>query len=102
MKKINYYSFFLALLIILFPGCSSTRESRDVLYQTSTFNALLAGVFNGNITYNELKKIKKYLENLLPKKNIILGIKIKGVFSYKKTRSVQRQNKPYPPIAEVI
>ena len=167
MKKINYYSFFLALLIILFPGCSSTRESRDVLYQTSTFNALLAGVFNGNITYNELKKygdfgigtfdsldgemiamdgkfyqikadgfayavddemktpfalvtffqtdnlvvldkpmelkqIEEYLDNLLPTKNIILGIKIKGVFSYIKTRSVPRQNKPYPPIAEVI
>jgi len=167
MKKINFYSFFLALLIILLPGCSSTRESRDVLYQTSTFNALLAGVFEGNITYRELKKygdfgigtfdsldgemiamdgkfyqikadgfaydvddemktpfalvtffqtdntflldkpmelkqIEEYLDNLLPTKNIILGIKIKGVFSYIKTRSVPRQNKPYPPIAEVI
>ncbi len=38
----------------------------------------------------------------MPTKNIFYAFKIKGSFKYLKTRSVPKQNKPYPPISEVI
>ena len=38
---------------------------------------------------------------MLPTSNIFYAIKIEGAFSYMKTRSVPRQEKPYPPLAEV-
>ncbi len=36
-----------------------------------------------------------------PSKNIFVAIEIEGNFSYVETRSVPRQEKPYPPLAEV-
>lgn len=44
----------------------------------------------------------KYLDKVLPAKNLFYAIKIKGNFKYIKTRSVPKQKKPYPPLAEVI
>lgn len=38
----------------------------------------------------------------MPTKNIFYAIKIDGVFGYIKTRSVPRQDKPYPPLVEVV
>jgi acetolactate decarboxylase len=37
-------------------GCSALQAPRDVLFQTSTIDALLAGVYDGEITFKELKK----------------------------------------------
>jgi len=34
--------------------------------------------------------------------NIIYAIKIEGLFEYVRTRSVPAQEKPYPPLAEVV
>jgi acetolactate decarboxylase len=158
------------LLIATFlgiSGCLRSTENRDVLYQASTLNALLKGVYQGDITFKELRKhgdfglgtfdglegemieldgifyqikadgvayavddsmktpfavitffeadktvlqdkslnykqLVEYLDNLLPTKNIFYAIKINGVFSYIKTRSVPRQNKPYPLLVDAL
>lgn len=37
-------------------GCSKPQEDKDVLFQTSTFDALLKGVYDGNMTFKDLKK----------------------------------------------
>jgi acetolactate decarboxylase len=42
-----------------------------------------------------------YITTLLPSPNLLYAIKIEGFFPYVKTRSVPRQHKPYPPLAEV-
>jgi len=42
------------------------------------------------------------LDALLPTENIFYAIKVDGVFDYVKARSVPKQDKPYPPLAEAI
>lgn len=157
----------LAILFVSLFGCSHLRENRDVLFQTSTINALLEGVYDGDTTFNELKKhgdfgigtfneldgemiglenkffqikadgkvypvdagmktpfamvtffepdktvlldksmdckqMEQYVDNLLPTQNIFYAVRIEGDFTYIKTRSVPRQNKPYPRLVEVV
>lgn len=135
------------------------------MYQTSTINALLEGVYDGDITFHTLKEhgdfglgtfqaldgemialdghfyqiksdgrvypvdasmktpfavvtffdpdqttfidkqldfkeLEGYLDSILPTENIFYAIKLEGTFSYSKARSVPRQTKPYPPLAE--
>lgn len=156
----------LIIAIVTF-GCSKPQEDNDVLFQTSTFDALLKGVYDGNMTFKELKKygdfgigtfngldgemvevagkfyqikadgvayhvddsmktpfsvvtffeanesvlsgnvsdykqLGQYLDSLLPTENIFYAVKIEGVFDYIKTRSVPKQNKPYPLLTEAI
>ncbi|MEJ2628863.1 MAG: acetolactate decarboxylase, partial [bacterium] len=43
-----------------------------------------------------------YLDSVLPTENIPFAIKIEGTFDYMKTRSVPRQNQPYPRLLEVL
>ncbi|MCX7014634.1 MAG: acetolactate decarboxylase [Candidatus Sumerlaeota bacterium] len=139
---------------------------RDVLFQVSTINALLAGVYDGDLTVGELKQhgdlgigtleavdgemvvlagkawliradghayrladsdrtpfaavtffepdatvqlnetadlagLQSALDAQLPNKNLFYAVRIDGEFAYAKTRSVPRQSKPYPPLAEV-
>lgn len=50
------------------------------------------------IDYNQLPD---FMNGILPTGNIFYAIKIEGVFSYMKTRSVPAQEKPYPPLVEV-
>ncbi|VUT23751.1 MAG: Alpha-acetolactate decarboxylase [Candidatus Methanolliviera sp. GoM_asphalt] len=45
--------------------------------------------------------IRDFIDDMIPTKNIFYAIKIDGTFSYVKTRSVPKQVKPYPPLAEV-
>lgn len=155
------------LLVLALSGCSHLKGNRDVLFQTSTITALLEGVYDGNMTFGELrrrgdtgigtfdgldgemlgfngefyqikadglaypvddsmktpfaavtffeadksvflenfpdyKSLEEYLDGQLPTKNLIYVVKIEGSFSYIKTRSVPRQNKPYPPLVEVV
>lgn len=166
MKIIRYLlvSIFLCIAI---GGCINLKENKDILFQTSTINALLEGVYNGEITYKELKQygdfgigtfndldgemiglkgkfyqikadgiaysvddsmktpfavmtffepdksvlldetmdydqLKQYIDRLFLTKNIFYAIKIEGDFKYIKTRSVPRQNKPYPRLIEVV
>lgn len=47
------------------------------------------------------EELEQFLDAALPTDNIFYAIKIEGTFSYMKTRSVPRQEKPYPPLVEV-
>ncbi len=42
--------------VILICGCSYAQRNEEVLYQTSTINALLDEVYDGNVTFGELKR----------------------------------------------
>ena len=166
MRKI-YYS--LAVLVLMFTvvlsGCW-LREG-DVLFQVSTIDTLLEGVYDGAVTFSELSshgdfgigtfdhldgemiafdgkfyqikydgqvipaksamttpfaavtffevdkrvsldkelnlnELEGYIDMLLPTENIFYAIRIDGTFKYIKARSVPRQEKPYPPLIEVI
>ncbi|WP_406659669.1 acetolactate decarboxylase [Methanolobus sp. ZRKC3] len=145
---------------------SATGINRDLLFQTSTIDALLEGVYDGDITFEEMKEhgdfgigtfngldgemiaidgdvyqiradgiaytvndsmmtpfaavtyfdvdedivinesmsqqqLEEYLVSLMPSKNIIYAFRIDGTFDHMKTRSVPKQNKPYPRLVEV-
>jgi acetolactate decarboxylase len=43
-------------LVLSFSACSNLHKNRDVLYQTSTINALLEGVYDGDITFHTVKE----------------------------------------------
>ena len=45
--------------------------------------------------------LQKFMDASLPTLNKFYAIKIEGIFSYMKTRSVPGQKKPYPPLVEV-
>jgi acetolactate decarboxylase len=144
----------------------SDNRSAHELFQTSTINALLNGVYDGDMNYGQLREhgdfgigtfnsldgemiaidgkfyqiksdsfaypvadtektpfaivqffepdfnktldlemdyeqLKNYLSKMLPTMNFFYAIRIDGVFSYVKTRSVPRQKKPYIPLVEV-
>jgi acetolactate decarboxylase len=49
-----------------------------------------------------LKKIKKVLDKIIPSIKGIHAIRIRGLFPFVKVRSVRAQQKPYPGLAEVI
>jgi len=53
--RITAYLWLIVLFIVVVPGYSLT-ENKDVLFQASTIDALLAGVYDGEITYRELKE----------------------------------------------
>ena len=47
------------LVALISLGCQSAanlKENKDVLYQYSTLGSLMAGVYDGDITYAELKQ----------------------------------------------
>ena len=46
----------LACLFFTLIGCAHSSLNRDVLFQTSTINALLEGVYDGEMTIGQLKK----------------------------------------------
>lgn len=46
--------------------------------------------------------VQAFLDSVCPSKNKIYAIKIIGEFSYLKTRSVPKHEKPYPPLAEAV
>lgn len=45
-----------ASLLMVISGCSRFSEDRDVLFQVSTMNAIFEGVYDGEMTYGELKR----------------------------------------------
>ena len=155
------------LLAIALCGCSGSHQDRDTLFQVSAINALLAGVYDGDVTFEELSEhgdfglgtfqaldgemialdgrfyqirndgvaypaddamktpfavvtyfeadrserldkcenyaqLEQHLDALLPTENIFYAIKVDGVLDYVKARSVPKQDKPYPPLAEAI
>ena len=54
--KIDGYLLVVIFLSIAFYGCANLQKYEDVVFQTSTINALLGGVYDGDITYKDLKK----------------------------------------------
>jgi acetolactate decarboxylase len=157
----------LILLTLAVAAHSYHAGGRRVFFQYSTIQALMEGVYDGNLTFRELEQqgdfglgtlnaldgemigvngkfyqirtdgraypvpetaktpfaevtffhpdqtielceslsypeLEQRLKKLLPSPNLIYGIKITGTFPYVKTRSVPRQQSPYPPLAEVV
>jgi acetolactate decarboxylase len=170
MMKLVGYAFLVTILCVTTVGCLSSPElieNEETLFQYSTLGSLLEGVYDGEMTYAELKRhgdfglgtfnaldgemieldhqvyqikangaayqvdgemktpfavvtyfepdqtvtiaermdceqLREYLDSLLPTENIPYALKIDGVFSYMKTRSVPKQNKPYPRLLDVL
>jgi acetolactate decarboxylase len=50
----------------------------------------------------EYEGLQSYLDEAIPDKDIFYAVKIDGTFSYIKTRSVPKQQEPYPPLVEVV
>ncbi|MBN1693960.1 acetolactate decarboxylase [candidate division WOR-3 bacterium] len=55
MLKIKYL-FYIYILFSLLLGCVTKEIDRDVLFQLSTINALLEGIYDGEMTFKELKR----------------------------------------------
>ncbi|MCC6442007.1 MAG: acetolactate decarboxylase [Armatimonadetes bacterium] len=48
---------FLCLSLLLYLGISAqSAPDRDILFQISTFDALMSGLYDGAMTFKELKK----------------------------------------------
>lgn len=166
MKK-RYFFPVLALIIALSSGCAHCRKEKTEIFQYSTSNAFMSGVYDGKLTCKELKKhgdfglgtfngidgelivldkvcyqakaggnvvvvknnieipfavvsyfkpainaflekpldykeVTEYLDLLIPDKNSIFVIMIKGEFNFVELRSFDKQEKPYAPFAEVV
>jgi acetolactate decarboxylase len=57
MRKAFTLIFCTALLIaVSIAGCTPAPADRDVLYQVSTIDALMEGVYDGEVTFDELAK----------------------------------------------
>ena len=50
----------------------------------------------------DCEQLKEHIDGLLPTRNIPYAVKVEGKFSYVKTRSVPRQEKPYPRLLDVL
>jgi acetolactate decarboxylase len=46
--------------------------------------------------------LQNYLDEVIPDKSIFYAVKIDGAFNYIKTRSVPKQQEPYPPLVEAV
>ena len=55
MLKINRILIVLSLLITI-SACCSAKPDKDVLFQTSTIDALMAGIYDGQVTMKQLEK----------------------------------------------
>jgi acetolactate decarboxylase len=166
----------LVTAVLALTGCADTGKPEklneagrpeDTVFQVSTINALLQGLYDGEMTCGELKKqgdlgvgtfdgldgemvvvdgrvlqvkadgkvlpapdgektpfatvaffkpeqeqkaveaadfaqLQRLLDGLVTNRNMFYAIRLDGTFSYVKTRSVPRQVKPYPPLAEAV
>jgi acetolactate decarboxylase len=164
MRYRKYLVLLTCLILFLFPH---TAHGGGVLFQYSIIDALMAGVYDGQLTVSELKKqgdlglgtfnaldgemvvvdgqvyqitvdgkvtqapasgkipfaavtfftpsifipvkkatnlaeLTKLIDKALPTKNVIYALKIEGCFSRVKARSVPRQTRPYPPLAQAV
>jgi acetolactate decarboxylase len=164
MSKIKYL-FFISIFCFIFINC--VKKEKDILFQTSTINALLEGIYDGAFELKDLKQhgdlglgtfdaldgemlmlqgviyqikadgkiyeladfiktpfsvvtffeedktvsldtildyksLEKFIDKIIPTRNIIYAIKIEGLFKHVRTRSVPAQGKPYPPLTEVV
>jgi acetolactate decarboxylase len=54
MKIIHYILIAVFSMLALFGGCANTGQDNDVLFQVSTIDALMAGIYDGQMLYGEL------------------------------------------------
>ncbi len=54
--KITGYLLVVVFLCLATLGCSHLQKNEGIVFQTSTISALLEGVYEGDITYDDLKK----------------------------------------------
>ncbi len=54
--KICLYLIVSTLVSLITEGCSYPRENNDILFQTSTIHSLLEGGYDGDTTFEDLKK----------------------------------------------
>ena len=152
---------------MILSGCASLDRPRDTLFQVSTINALMAGVYDGEATVAEVSRhgdfgigtfdaldgemvvldgvtyqitadgvahpvppssrtpfcavtffesslsipvkgtmsyaaLQEYVNDRVPTKNVFYAVRIEGSFDSIKVRSVPRQERPYPPLTEVV
>lgn len=155
----------LLLIAMALPVCAKPKN--DTLFQTSTIDALMSGIYDGKVTFKELGKhgdtgigtfntldgemigldgkfyqitadgachpvgdsmmtpfaavtffekdkigtidqemdfarLREYVDSLLPSKNVFYAVRIEGTFKSVKTRSVPKQEKPYPKLIDVV
>jgi acetolactate decarboxylase len=165
----TFICYIIACFIITFgiSGCASTPKERSPIFQYSAINALLEGVYDSDVTVEELSRhgnfgigtfdgldgemilldgsfsqiqgdgnayrvpettktpfavitffqgvtvsypqssldfqgLTKYVDGLIPTKNIFYAIRVDGVFKFVTTRSVFKQQKPYPRLVEAL
>jgi len=165
----NFIHCVIACLILLLgmSGCASTPKERSPVFQYSSISALLEGVYDSDITVEELSRhgnfgigtfdgldgemvlldgeyyqirgdgyvyrvsdsmktpfavvtffqgsavsypqssldfqgLIQYVDGLLPTKNIFYAVRVDGLFKHVKTRSVFKQQAPYPRLAEAL
>ena len=170
MKKSILSAIPLLFLVFVLFACQSNsapNPNQDTLFQYSTLDALQAGVFDGDLTFGELKKqgdfgfgtfngldgemielghavyqiksdgsvhpiaddaktpfavvtffgpdqriavtetmrcdaLQDLIDKQLPTLNLPYAMHVNGTFQYIKTRSVPKQSKPYPTLAQVV
>lgn len=155
------------IVLLALSGCASPPKERRIIFQYSSINALLEGVYDSDLTVSELAAhgnfgigtfdgldgemialdgvfyqiwadgkayraadsmktpfavvtffrgvnalypnaaldfhgLTKYLDEKIPTKNIFYAVRIDGSFQRVKTRSVRRQQKPYPRLADAL
>ncbi|MDD2336174.1 MAG: acetolactate decarboxylase [Geobacteraceae bacterium] len=56
MKPSRLIALFPLLILVLLAGCSHCGRRTDTLYQASTIDALLVGIYDGTTTFAELKR----------------------------------------------
>jgi acetolactate decarboxylase len=166
MKRLALYS--LLGVVLMVSGSSSVQaQERETLFQLSTIDALMSGIFDGAMTLGELKRhgdigigtfhtfdgemvvvdgivyqvrsdgtvhtpdatattpfaavtffdadqekdlepgvdlsgLIKEIDGFLPTQNLFYAIRIEGTFKKLKARSVPKQAKPYPTVAQVV
>lgn len=157
----------LSIMALALVPCAECADDDDILFQVSTIDALLQGVFDGFYTFGDLKahgdfgigtfdslegemialdgdcyqikadgvaypvqdnmtspfstvtrfqvdqtiaiqnagnltELSRQLDEQLPSRNAFYAVRIDGTFPYIKTRSVPKQEKPYPRLADAV
>jgi acetolactate decarboxylase len=75
------------------------RELRTPFAVVTFFEASLSRTIQMPMDFEEFGT---YLDRLIGDKTPCYAVRLDGYFEYVKTRSVPRQRKPYPPLAEVV
>ena len=54
MKTIHYIAITILLVAVLLTGCANKNEDREIIFQVSTIDALLAGIYDQQLLYEDL------------------------------------------------